>query len=51
MKRIIQEADNIGLPIRLQVLKVNTRAMAFYQRLGFKTTGESDTHFLMEKLP
>jgi hypothetical protein len=25
--------------------------VAFYERLGFSRTGESDTHVLMEKLP
>lgn len=49
--RIIEEASTSKLSLRLQVLKVNTRAMAFYQRLGFKRTGESETHILMEKIP
>jgi GNAT superfamily N-acetyltransferase len=50
MKIIIKEADESQLPIRLQVLKVNPRALAFYQKLGFQRTGESDTHILMERL-
>jgi GNAT superfamily N-acetyltransferase len=50
MSKIIKEATASRLPIRLQVLKVNSRAAMFYQRLGFKRTGESDTHFLMERL-
>jgi len=49
MVRIINEAAASKLPIRLQVLKVNDRAIAFYQRLGFRSTGESETHILMEK--
>ena len=51
MMDIIENADALKLPIRLRVLKVNNRAMLFYQRLGFKRTGESDTHVLMERLP
>ena len=51
MSRIIKEATTSKLPIRLQVLKVNNRAAVFYQRLGFKRTGESDTHILMERYP
>jgi ribosomal protein S18 acetylase RimI-like enzyme len=50
MIRIIEDAAAYELPVRLQVLKVNSRAVAFYQRLGFRSIGESDTHVLMEKL-
>ncbi len=48
MLLIMEEARQLGLPVRLQVLKVNPRALAFYQRLGFMRTGETDTHDLME---
>ena len=51
MMLIIKDAAAPKLPIRLQVLKINRRALAFYQRLGFKPTGETDTHILMERLP
>ena len=50
LKLIVKDADVLKLPIRLRVLKVNPRALAFYQRLGFKQTGESDDHILMERL-
>jgi ribosomal protein S18 acetylase RimI-like enzyme len=50
MMRIIEDAAALKLPIRLQVLKVNLRAVKFYQRLGFRSIGESDTHILMERL-
>ena len=49
MMRVIRDAAREGLPVRLGVLKVNTRAAAFYSRLGFIKTGESDTHVLMER--
>jgi len=45
--RILDEADALGLPVRLGVLKVNPRAMALYRRLGFQPTGETDTHVQM----
>jgi N-acetylglutamate synthase-like GNAT family acetyltransferase/8-oxo-dGTP pyrophosphatase MutT (NUDIX family) len=51
MNRIIQEAKASRLPVRLQVLKVNPRAAVLYKRLGFKKTGETRTHNLMEKPP
>lgn len=50
MNKIIREATASMLPVRLQVLKVNNRAAMFYKRLGFRKTGENDTHILMEKL-
>lgn len=50
MQRIIDRAGASGSPIKLQVLKVNNKALAFFQRLGFKKIGQSDTHILMERL-
>jgi len=44
---IMEESRLLGLPLRLRVLKVNPRAHAFFQRLGFVRTGETDTHVLM----
>jgi ribosomal protein S18 acetylase RimI-like enzyme len=41
------EADRRGIPVALQVLKVNPGAQKLYRRLGFEVTGENDTHYLM----
>ena len=49
MLLIMEEACRLGLPVRLRVLKVNPRALAFYQRVGFLRTGETETHVLMER--
>lgn len=46
---LIAEAEASKVPIRLKVLKVNHRAVTFYQRLGFVGRGETDTHILMER--
>ncbi len=51
MMNIIEDAEASKIPVRLRVLKVNSRAMAFFQRLGFESIGASDTHILMERLP
>ena len=48
MLLIMKEARQSGLPIRLRVMMVNSRAMAFYQRLEFERTSETSTHHLME---
>ncbi len=42
---IVAEAHAAGLPVTLQVLKVN-RAQYLYERLGFVVTGSTATHFL-----
>ena len=51
MTFILDDASLEGKSVALQVLKVNTRGIAFYQRLGFIIVGESSTHFQMERSP
>ena len=50
MTRILDDASLRQKPVVLQVLKVNTRGVIFYQRLGFTIVGESSTHFQMKKM-
>lgn len=47
MKEIICKADDEKKSILLQVLKVNHRAKAFYERIGFKVYNETEQHFQM----
>jgi ribosomal protein S18 acetylase RimI-like enzyme len=49
IRDILANTAALRLPVRLQVLKVNDKARALYQRLGFVETGETKTHFLMQK--
>lgn len=49
LTRIIDDANLVQKSVTLQVLKVNPRGVAFYQRLGFTIVGENPTHFQMEK--
>ncbi|MCE2504293.1 MAG: GNAT family N-acetyltransferase [Chlorobi bacterium] len=49
MMILIEQARQCNLPIGLRVLKVNPRALTFYQRLGFVCTGETEAHVLMER--
>jgi GNAT superfamily N-acetyltransferase len=51
MRVVMHEAQTLDLPVRLRVLKVNPRARAFYERLGFARTAETATHDLMEWRP
>ncbi len=45
MKNIMLRAKKENKNVKLQVLKVNKRAMEFYLRLGFKQYGENETHY------
>jgi GNAT superfamily N-acetyltransferase len=40
-------ACSLGVPVRLQVLRLS-RAIALYQRLGFRCYEQTDTHLLFE---
>lgn len=51
MTLVMEEARALRVPVRLRVLKVNPRARAFYERLGFVCAGETETHDLMEWTP
>ena len=47
MQALMAEAGRAGKPVRLHVLK-NSRAIQFYQRLGFVTAGENGIYEQME---
>ena len=44
---IMREASEQRVPVALQVLKVNPRAQALYEKLGFTVTGETETSYTM----
>jgi len=45
---IIKEAKHRKIPISLQVLKTNILAKKLYERLDFKLTSETNTHYIMK---
>ena len=51
IRDLMAEAGRARRPIRLQVERPNVRARLLYDRLGFTTTGENNTHFQMEYQP
>ena len=51
MTRIVGDANLEQKSVSLKVLKVNTRGIAFYQRLGFTIVDEDSIYFQMEKSP
>jgi ribosomal protein S18 acetylase RimI-like enzyme len=44
---LIEQARLLNKRIELQVFKVNERAKALYERLGFKTVGQTEHHYQM----
>jgi GNAT superfamily N-acetyltransferase len=44
----VARAEQVNLPAALQVLKVNP-ARRLYERLGFRVTQETDTHYYMTR--
>jgi ribosomal protein S18 acetylase RimI-like enzyme len=49
LAQIIGEADALGRPARLQVLRVNTRALALYARHGFCVVEQTPQRLVMER--
>lgn len=47
MKEIMSEGVSKNMSVKLQVLKVNTKAKKFYEELGFISSAENETHFQM----
>ena len=47
LKEIIFE--NKGKNIKLQVFKINKRAIKLYEKMGFERTYENNTHYIMIK--
>jgi len=47
INQLLDEARNAGKPFRIHVERLNP-AVRLYERLGFRTIGETPTHFLLE---
>ena len=47
LSKLLEEAREKHIPVRLGVLKVNP-ARRFYEKLGFRVVGETETHYQME---
>src|SRR2546430_14447283 len=50
IQRLQEQARPANIPLRLQVIRFN-RAVSLFERLGFRRTRETGTHFQMEWLP
>jgi len=47
LEQLVEESAHACLPIRLNVLKVNERARALYERFGFNVTETTQRHYRM----
>lgn len=50
LRRVLSRADADGVPVRLEVLRINP-ARSLYERVGFHPCGETETHFQMVRWP
>lgn len=51
MQIVIEEACRLRLPINLQILAFNLKAITFYARLGFNEVDRTETHVQMRRNP
>ena len=49
--QVLDQARELGKPVRLRVLRVNTRARKLYESLGFRVVSEMPERFVMEAFP
>ena len=49
IQALIAEGDEEAIPVKLNVMQTNVRARLLYERLGFRKSGGSDTHFQMQR--
>jgi ribosomal protein S18 acetylase RimI-like enzyme len=45
IKDLIVKSKQLKIPFHIQVFKINVRAKALYERLGFTQYGENETHY------
>jgi GNAT superfamily N-acetyltransferase len=50
MSRLVEEAEAKRVPLRLEVIKINP-VQSLYLRFGFRVSGETSTHYRMERKP
>jgi RimJ/RimL family protein N-acetyltransferase len=51
LQAVFAEGDRMGLPVRLTAFRNNLRAIALFERLGFRVQEENDVLFFLERPP
>jgi ribosomal protein S18 acetylase RimI-like enzyme len=49
--QVLDQAKELGKPVRLRVLRVNNRARRLYESLGFRVVSEMPERFVMQAFP
>ncbi|HCV25357.1 MAG TPA: hypothetical protein DGN59_18025 [Candidatus Latescibacteria bacterium] len=48
LRLIMERATELSLPVRLKCMRINVRAVEFYEQHGFRITSEDDVYFRLE---
>lgn len=48
---IIEESEKLNIPVKLEVLKSNSKAIQLYRRMNFYKYGENESHIFMIREP
>ncbi|HEX8173533.1 MAG TPA: GNAT family N-acetyltransferase [Pyrinomonadaceae bacterium] len=51
LRKLIEESEATGIPLRHMIYKLNTEARRFYERLGFRLIEDERMYLLMERQP
>jgi ribosomal protein S18 acetylase RimI-like enzyme len=51
LRNLIEESERAGIPLRHMIFKLNTEALRFYERLGFRLIEDDRMYLLMERHP
>ncbi|HYO90246.1 MAG TPA: GNAT family N-acetyltransferase [Pyrinomonadaceae bacterium] len=51
LRKLIEESEAQGIPLRHMIYKLNTEARRFYERLGFRLIEDEHMYLLMERQP
>jgi ribosomal protein S18 acetylase RimI-like enzyme len=51
LRKLIEESEATGIPLRHMIFKLNTAARRFYERLGFRLIEDDRMYLLMERHP
>lgn len=51
LRKLINESEQTGVPLRHMIFKLNTGARRFYERLGFRLAEDEHMYLLMERSP
>ena len=51
LRKLCDESERVGKPLRLYAVKFNDRALRLYARFGFETIDDTGVYFFLERMP